>query len=214
MPDPKLNHVSVRRDYGIEGFILIGGASSRMGSDKALLELGGRTFVDRIAGALYAVAETVRCVGGKESSPPGLVNVPDVHHRWGALGGLHAALSACDSEWAAVVACDLPFVTGDLFKRLAMLRDDFDTVIPVQSDSRPQPLCGLYRPRSCLPKAAALIANRERRPRTLLTDVNTRWVKPEELDDLTGAGNFFWNINAPGDYARAQALVSEGQIEN
>jgi len=203
-----------RHDYGLEGFILIGGASSRMGSDKALLELGGRTFVDRIAAALSAVAETVRCVGGKEDSTPGLINVPDVHPRWGALGGLHAALSACNSEWAAVVACDLPLVTGELFTRLAMLRGDFDAVVPIQSDSRPQPLCALYRQGSCLPKAAALIATEERRPRALLTAVNTRWVNQTELDDLAGAGNFFWNINAPGDYARAQSLVSNGQMEN
>ena len=121
-----------------------------------------------------------------------MTNVPDVHAQWGALGGLHAALSACSAAWAAVVACDLPFVTGDLFQRLALLRGDFDAVVPIQSDSRPQPLCALYRREPCLAQAEALIAIGERRPRALLAAVKTRWVKPAELEDLAGAVNFFF----------------------
>jgi molybdopterin-guanine dinucleotide biosynthesis protein A len=101
----------------------------------------------------------------------------------------------------------LPFVTGDLFQRFAMLREDFDAVVPIQSDGRPQPLCALYRQSVCLLLAAALIEEGERRPRALLGRVKTRWVNQAELDDLPGARNFFRNINAPGDYERAQALV-------
>ena len=197
-----------RQGYGLEGFILLGGASSRMGSDKARLELGGSTFVERIAAALSSVAETVRCVGAKEDNPPGLINVPDLYPGWGALGGLHAALAAADSEWSAVVACDLPFVTRELFTRLATLRENFDAVVPVQRDGRLQPLCALYRCESGLPKAAALIAKGERRPRALLAAVNTCWVTQSDLDDLDGAGDFFWNVNTPDDYAQAQALLT------
>ncbi|HEY3027729.1 MAG TPA: molybdenum cofactor guanylyltransferase [Pyrinomonadaceae bacterium] len=205
-----LNKMGNRQGHGLEGFILIGGASSRMGSDKARLELGGSTFVERIAAALSSVAETVRCVGAKKDNPPGLINVPDLFPGWGALGGLHAALSACSAEWSAIVACDIPLVTRELFMRLATLRENFDAVVPVQGDGRPQPLCALYRCEPCLAKAAALIAEGERRPRALLAAVNTRWVTPSDLDDLDGAGNFFWNINTPDDYAQAQALLSAG----
>ena len=208
LPDQTLNNVENRQLNGVEGFILIGGASSRMGSDKAQLELGGSTFVERIAAALSSVTETVRCVGAKEDDPSGLINVPDLFPGWGALGGLHAALAATRSDWSAIVACDLPLVTRELFTRLATLRENFDAVVPVQSDGRPQPLCALYRCESCLPKAAALIEEGERRPRAVLAGVNTRWVTPSDLDDLDGAGNFFWNINTPDDYARAQSLLT------
>lgn len=195
----------------IEAFILIGGASSRMGSNKAELELGGRTFSARIAAALSAIAGTIRLVGTKDATTVSLTeleNVPDVHPRWGALGGLHAALAACKSEWAAVVACDLPLVTGDLFRRLLTLRENFDAVVPVQSDGRLQPLCALYRRQPCLPVANELIAAGERRPRALLAAVNSRRVAPAELADLDGAANFFWNINTPEDYERAQSFVA------
>lgn len=211
MGERNLKHVPNRSGFGIQGFILIGGASSRMGTNKAQLRLGGRTFVDRIAEALSAVADTVYCVGGKEDSCPDRSNVPDIHLEWGALGGLHGALSACTFEWAAVAACDLPFVTGHLFQRLASMRCDLDAVVPLQPDGRPQPLAALYRRGPCLAQAEALIAIGERRPRALLAAVKTRWVEHAELEDLSGSANFFSNINAPGDYARARSLTGNGK---
>jgi molybdopterin-guanine dinucleotide biosynthesis protein A len=134
---------------------------------------------------------------------PELNNVPDLNPGWGALGGLHTALAACTSIWAAVVACDLPFVSGDLFRYLSTLREGFDAVVPVQPDGRQQPLCALYRTELCLPVAAELIAAGERKPRALLASVKTRWVPEADLDHLPGAANFFMNINSPRDYTRA-----------
>ena len=106
----------------VEGFILAGGLSSRMGVDKSRLRLGGRTFVEIAAGALAAVSDRVRVVGSRAGvESHGLPVVRDVHEGLGALGGLHAALGACGAPWAAVVPCDLPFVTGELRPR-ALLR--------------------------------------------------------------------------------------------
>jgi molybdopterin-guanine dinucleotide biosynthesis protein A len=191
----------------VEGFILVGGASSRMGTDKALLFLGGQRFVERIALALRSITEHVSVVGDKElkGANRNWPNVPDVHPNWGALGGLHAALSATRAPWAVVVACDLPFVKGELFVRLASLRQDYDAVVPLQADGRKQPLCALYRVEPCAELAREMIAQGERRPRALLERVRTRLVAPEELSDLAGAQDFFSNINNPEDYARAQA---------
>lgn len=192
----------------VEGFILVGGASSRMGTDKARLALGGRQFVERIAGALSSITGRVRVVGERQSQGEWkLQNVPDQYPSWGALGGLHAALSAADAPWAAIVACDLPFVTGELFARLASLREEFEAVVPVQSDGRRQPLCALYRIEPCRTHAQTLIAEGERRPRSLLCRARTRLVAPEELADLPGAQDFFSNINTPEDYAQARARL-------
>src|SRR4051812_39779343 len=195
----------------LDGFILTGGASHRMGSDKASLELGGRNFVERIYAALGSISERISLVGGREGAArPAWPVVPDIHVKWGALGGLHAALSACRAEWAAVVACDLPFVTGDLFVRLASLRENFDAVVPVQADGRLQPLCSLYRAPVCLARAGDLIAAGERRPRTLLDHVRARKVAHQELSDLGGAERFFVNVNTPDDYRNAQGKENNG----
>jgi molybdopterin-guanine dinucleotide biosynthesis protein A len=129
--------------------------------------------------------------------------VRDVHEGLGAMGGLHAALAACETPWAAVVSCDLPFVTAELFERLASLRgDDVDAVAPLQEDGRPQPLCALYAA-SCRGTAERLIRTGELRPRALLREVRTRWVPFAELSDLDGAQLFFNNVNTPADYEKA-----------
>ena len=193
----------------IEGFILVGGASSRMGTDKAQLHLDGQTFVERINSALNEVVAQTSLVGAlEESAPWPLPVVADVYLKWGALGGVHAALCACRAPWAAVVACDLPFVTGELFVHLASLRENFDAVVPVQGDGRPQPLCALYRVEPCRKRAEELIAAGERRPRALLRAVETRRVAMAELADIEGAPLFFTNVNTPEDYLEARKAVT------
>ena len=191
----------------IEGFILAGGLSSRMGGDKSRLRLGGRTFVELAAGALAPLSSGVSVVGSRPGvESHGLAVVRDVHEGLGALGGLHAALAACGARWAAVVSCDLPFVTAGLFERLASLRvGDVDAVAPVQDDGRPQPLCALYAAARCLDVAEGLIRAGELRPRALLRTVRTRWVQFEELSDLGGSRLFFRNVNTPADYEEAKS---------
>src|SRR2546423_7165072 len=98
--------------FDVEGFILVGGASRRMGTDKAALVIDGRTSLQRVANALAAVASPVTLVGARhEYDGVTLQNVPDVHEKWGALGGIHSALANAERDWALIVACDLPFVT-------------------------------------------------------------------------------------------------------
>src|SRR6185295_4885070 len=122
----------------IEAFILAGGASRRMGTDKSQLLIDRQTFAERISETLFKLTDSVTLVG-RELENSSLPSVADVYPQWGALGGLHAALSACRRDWAIVVACDLPFVTAGLFSSLASLRLDHEAVVPTQPDGRPQP---------------------------------------------------------------------------
>ena len=174
----------------LQGFILAGGQSRRMGTDKSRLKIENETFTERIYKTLLELTDTITVVRAEQ----------DIYPNWGALGGLHAALSACDSEWAVVVACDLPFVTAELFKHLASLRTDHDAVVPLQSDGRPQPLAAFYRTQPCRARATELIETGHRRPLDLLELVNTRWVPFTELTNLDQAEKFFVNINTPDDY--------------
>src|SRR5438552_12791211 len=193
----------------VEGFILVGGRSSRMGTDKSRLQFGRQTSVERIAAELRPLTTRISLVGPSRADfGPDLRIVPDTHRQWGALGGIHAAFGACVSDWALIVACDLPFVTRDLCSRLLTLSQEEspDAVVPIQPDGRPPPLCALYRRVSCLPEAEKLIASGEHTPRALLANVQTRWVRPEELIDLPGAENFFFNVNTPEDYERAKQI--------
>lgn len=204
----------------IDGYILAGGASSRMGADKAALRLGGLTFVERVAAALGSIARDVFVVSSKhDESRWGLPVVADLYEDSGALGGLHAALThanrrrGADDEpsvgaggrLVAVVSCDLPFVTGGLMRRLASYRaPGVEAIAPVQEDGRAQPLCALYESGACGPAAEAMLRAGQLRPRELLARARTRWVAFEELSDLDGAALFFVNVNTPEEYERAR----------
>src|SRR5262245_56597100 len=100
----------------VEGFILVGGASSRMGTDKSRLIIHGQTTSRVIAATLQPVTRRLRLVGSQAETE--FENIPDLRDRWGPLGGIHAALHSCESESCIIVACDLPFVTTGLFELL------------------------------------------------------------------------------------------------
>ena len=93
--------------------MLTGGASTRMGRDKALLEVDGRPLARRVACALAdAGAVRVVAVGGDAVAleAEGFEVVPDLHPGAGPLGGLLTALLAARTEVVVVLACDLPGV--------------------------------------------------------------------------------------------------------
>lgn len=206
----------------VEGFILAGGASSRMGRDKAALRLGGKTFVERAAAALFRITgEKISLVGnlpfdqktinfstGKFLELPVIADV-QTKNSPAALIGLHAALARAEADWAAVAACDLPFVTGDLFARLASFLGDenADAVVPLQPDGRAQPLCALYRRAGCLKAAEAALGGENWSLQDFLRRINTIFVEFAEFADLPNSDRFFLNVNTPEDFLAAQKIL-------
>lgn len=203
-----------------DGYVLAGGASRRMGKAKANLCLGGKTFVERAANAVSAISpKRLSVVGNLLAMPPGLSVLPDKFNREndkrprGSIIGLHAALRDARSGWAAVLACDLPFASGELLRRLASFeRKDFDAIVPLQSDARPQPLCALYRRAACLPVIEKMLGEEDWSLRKLLQSVKTRFVPFDEISDLPHAEHFFFNVNTPEDFRSAQTI--ENSIKN
>jgi molybdenum cofactor guanylyltransferase len=197
----------------VEGFILVGGASSRMGADKSQLVIDGKTTVSLITDALGPVTSKVTMVGAPADTTSSLPNIPDLKERWGPLGGIQAALHACKTEYCLIAACDLPFLTSKLFARLIQLTNQkngaFEAVVPLQSDDRPQPLSAVYERLPCLTAAERSIALGEHTPRALLDKVKTRYVNFSEFADLPGVEHFFLNLNRPEHYERALEIARQ-----
>jgi len=189
----------------IEGFILAGGESARMGVAKASVKIGGETMLERAVRAASGVTSRIKIVGG--DAVPNCEVIPDLPSDVkGALVGLRAALANTNSTWMCVLACDLPFVTGDLLLRLSSFcRDEIDAVIPRQSDGRLQPLCAFYKPSTCLPIVNDAIESGEMSLRRLAEKVNTRVVNYDEMHDLDADGHLLFNVNTPADLQHAQA---------
>lgn len=170
--------------------LLCGGKSSRMGADKAELELGGRRLIDRAADTLRTVAERVLLASGRDVRNPelGLECVLDEHPDSGPLAGLAAGLAAARTRWVAALACDMPQVRPELLLALAE-RAQLDGLdgATLRSAKGVEPLCGCYST-ACLAAIRAALDRGERRVvafwegRDGLRSLRIRAFEPGELD--------------------------------
>ena len=189
-----------------EAFILIGGSSTRFGSDKAFFVFEGETLAGRSAAVVREAhpGGVVRFIAASEVQFGGRIErlveeiggelVFDRSPGRGAWSGLDTALSASKAEWTLVLACDLAFVTAHLLSRLmTACRGDVDAAVPRQEDGRLQPLCAVYRTQGVLPLLERQVVEGGRMPplHSLFQQVRTTVIDagPGELR----------NINTPAD---------------
>jgi len=203
----------------LEAFVLIGGSSSRFGSDKALIDFRGRSLLKRtvqtIRSGLTPGRITLVAANPDQFSMSLLLDedVPfifDLYAGRGSWGALHAALAYATKAWIFVVACDLPLITVELLHRLkGYISDDLDAIIPADADGRLQPLCALYRTATCRGVAEEMLSRNRLMPplRSIAERVNARLVKFDEISDLAGAENIFLNANTVSDIELASKIA-------
>jgi molybdenum cofactor guanylyltransferase len=191
------------------GYILSGGKSSRMGADKAFLEIGGKTFLENAVGILQPICSQVKIVLNPsqkhfiekiEKLPDEISYVFDVYENRGAVGGIHAALKDCETEFAVVLAVDLPRVTSEAIENLAKtaLIKNAVAVVPRQTDGRLQPLAAVYRVKNCLPEIEKLLnGNASASARDFLERIPAFYVAQSEI---TNDADLFLNVNFPADF--------------
>ena len=199
-----------------EAFILIGGRSSRLGTDKAFVELGGKTLLQTAIETVRNALPSERITSVAGSSTQFAINaitsdIPfifDLHEGRGPLGGIQAALSYAKTPWIFVLACDYPFVSDELINLMAeKVSEEFGAVVPEQNDGRMQPLCGFYK----VSAARSVVKEIIERPRVpppmheIVDQLSPGVIKFEDYSFLNGSGDFFLNINTIEDLERARA---------
>jgi molybdopterin-guanine dinucleotide biosynthesis protein A len=181
----------------VSAFVLAGGRSSRMGTDKAFLEIGGKTLLDRAMAIARAASENVRVVGPPEKFGPSAV--PDLFPGQGPLAGIHAALRASDTETNLILAVDCPFIPPK-FVRVLMERavqSKATVVVPKTSDGF-QPLCAAYRHDFADLAETALREGRNKID-PLFAATATEIIGSEEIQKLGFGEDIFRNLNSPAD---------------
>ena len=185
----------------VAGLLLTGGASRRMGTDKACLVVDGRSLAERGAAALAAVCDPVLEVGPGYSGLPAVREEPPGSGPLAAVGAGWAALSAAGHRGPVLVmAVDMPFVTSALLHLLAH-RPGPATAVP-RSDGRAQPLCARFASEA-LEQVAGLLASGERSLRALLEVVDVDWVERAEWEPVAGP-DAFTDLDEPADLARLE----------
>lgn len=180
------------------GLVLAGGRSRRFGSDKAAIEVGGRTLLARTVALLQAVTEqvfvSVRADQADDELRSAFPLIVDDEPELGPAGGLIAAHRRHDAVAWFVVACDMPGLDEVAVRDLVQSRNARRGATAYRSpaDGEAEPLCAIYEPATLARFARRVAADRGLSPRRLLSDSDVEYVSPEEPGALK-------NVNRPSE---------------
>ena len=196
--------VKGRREFEVTAFILAGGKSSRMGSDKAFLRLENETLLARALRAADTAVREVRIVGeASKFASYGRV-VEDVYRGRGPLGGIHAALSSSTTELNLMLAVDLPFVGSKFLEYLLLRAQESGAMVTVpRAGGGLQPLCAVYR-RGFANVAEKSLSEGKGKIDLLFAGVGTRVIEENELEGAGFSAEMFRNLNTPEEFERAK----------
>jgi len=189
---------------GLTGVILAGGRSSRMGYNKALLHIGGKTIIERVLISLKEVTNSLLIV---TNSPEeyAFLNIPmkqDILPGKGSFGGIYTAMLFSDTPYILVVACDMPFLSSNFLRYMVQLKVGYDIVTPKHSVGY-EPLCAIYA-KTCIPKIKNMLNEGELKITELFPVVRMRYIEEEEIKIYNSSGMLFFNVNTQKDYLWAQ----------
>jgi len=204
----------------LTGIVLAGGASSRLGTDKALLRLWGAdgpTLLEATVAKLLSLCHEVIVVADRPRGRPRLRarTVFDAFPQGGVLGAIYTGLMASHTFHAFVVACDMPFLNDALLRYMAAQVRDYDVLIPRLplrpetahgNPERVEPLHAIYS-RACLEPIRQALSAGEQRIVSFFPQVRVRYLEADEWAHFDPEGLSFRNLNTPEDLAYAQALL-------
>jgi len=179
----------------VSGYVLAGGASSRMGQDKALLPYRGTTLVERLARMVREAAGEVAVIGDPEKyGGLGYPVFADQLPGCGPLGGLHTALTMSSADWNLVVACDMPGISADILRTLVNGAGASSNkwVVAASGGGEMEPLCAVYH-RRCLAAVSRAIQEKRFKMKELLAELDPLIVPVDPVA--------LWNVNTPAEWA-------------
>lgn len=189
----------------VSAFVLAGGKSSRMGEDKAFLQLGEQSLLERSLLLAQSVTLDVKIVGSSAKFSRYAPVVEDIYPDRGPLGGIHAALAASHTELNLLLAVDLPFMQAEFLKYLPdVARSSAATVTLARAGDRWQPLCAVYK-RDFGKLAERALQDGKNKVDALFATITTRVIEEAELAVQGFSPEMFRNLNTFEEWERARA---------
>jgi molybdopterin-guanine dinucleotide biosynthesis protein A len=184
----------------VSAAIMAGGKSTRMGQDKAWIELDGEPLITRVARVLGEVADEVIVVANDPRYETlGLRVVRDKYPQGGALGGIATGVGAAAHDTVLVAACDMPFLSAELWRLLLGHAGEADVVIP-RVAAEYETMHALYA-KTCLPHMARAIAENRLRVISFFDAVSVKAIDEPELRTVDPTFRAFTNVNTPEELA-------------
>jgi len=184
--------------------VLAGGKSTRMGQNKALLEVNQQSFISKICTELGGFDELLISVAEKGMyADLGYPTVCDEHADIGPIEGIYQLVAHAHNEYVFVCAVDMPFMQKELVSYMAeYISSDYDCYCMMDEDHI-HPLCAIYS-KKMLPVIAAQIAKGQYRLMDVLRQVQTKYI---HLETSCFDSKVVKNINTKEEYTRLSLPV-------
>ena len=200
-------------DSNVAGYILAGGASSRFGTDKARVELGGRPMLARMVELMRWVTERAKVVAAEgKYSEFGVEVVADCWPGEGPLGGILTALMATGNaklrcNWNLVLSCDMPFLTREWLAYMTERAEasHAEVVVPKSAQGL-EPLCACWRT-SAVKKLMYAFEDGIRKVTEAMKRLEMEVLDVQDWKRFDSAGRLFWNMNTQADYEEALRVL-------
>ena len=181
----------------VSGVVLVGGKSSRYGSNKALAQLHGVPLIERVLGVMGRVFENLVLITNTpdEYAHLGLPMHEDIIKGLGPIGGIYTGLNVMPDDAGFFVACDMPFLNHDLIHYMVTERGSSDVVVP-RIKGMVESLHALYS-KGCLSPVKRLIESREYQIFQIFNDVSVQYIDEDKIRRFDPALRCFININRP-----------------
>jgi molybdopterin-guanine dinucleotide biosynthesis protein A len=180
-----------------------------MGSDKAFLQLGGRSLLSRALDLARDITPDVRIVGDPEKFAAFGTVVPDIYPDRGPLGGIHAALLASSADRSLILAVDLPFIPESFLRYLITEAQSSDAIVTAPAaGGHFHPLCAVYR-KAFVPAAERALAEGRNKLDALISEVPARVISEEELSAAGFDSAIFRNLNTPKEWEQAKQKFAD-----
>lgn len=193
----------------VTGFVLAGGKSTRMGTDKAAIALNGRTLLERAIATMREVTSEVFILGSKRLYGSLGAVVEDIFPDCGPLGGIHAALTHSKTLFNLIMAVDTPFISAGLLRYMTERAAESGAMVTtLEINGYTQPLCAVYS-REFLAVAEAALRSGSYKIAPLFARDRTVTIGAEELARFAFTPEMLDNLNTPQDLERARQRWTE-----
>lgn len=196
----------------VTSIVLAGGKNLRLGRNKALEAIDGKSLIGYVIERLRPLASQILMVTSQEQSELSVAceaeTLIDLYPGRGPLGGIYTGLLSSRSSHNIVVACDMPFLNTELLSYMIELSGDFDAVVPRLGEGMAEPLHAIYSKR-CLGKMKMRLERNQLGVHSFLNTVRVRYIERAECQRLDSQLLSFFNINYQSDLDLAIKLAGE-----
>ncbi|MDR3354019.1 MAG: molybdenum cofactor guanylyltransferase [Synergistaceae bacterium] len=186
--------------------VLAGGRSSRMRTDKALLMLGEKNFLETILRTLSIFPDVMISAADSERYKKIHARiVADIYRETGPIGGIYSSLVAGEHEYLFVTACDTPFLSVSLIDEICRAAEGFQCCVAREGNGRVHSLCGVYH-KSMIPILKEQIENGRYKIALAYDKIRIKYfdLSPQQTAELK-------NFNTKEEYMEQKSLLNDNE---